>query len=143
MTRPATAATAPRFAVRTRVEIADTDLGGVVYYGRYPHLVDRAVIAYRRRLGIPPLGPDGHLFVVRSLEVDYLAPARFDDELEIGVRTAEVGRSSHAVHVSIARDGGGRVAEARLVVVGVSSYGGRPTRVPDALRAAIDAFEGR
>lgn len=134
---------APRFTLRTRVEIADTDLGGVVYYGRYPHLVDRAVIAYRRRLGIPPLGPDGHLFVVRSLALDYLAPARFDDELEIAVRTAEVGRTSHSVHAAIAHAGGGRVAEARLVVVGVSSYGGRPTRVPESLRAALDGFEGR
>jgi acyl-CoA thioester hydrolase len=132
--------------VRSRVEIADTDLGEVVYYGRYPHHVDRGVVAYRRALGIPPLGPDGHLFVVRSMHIDYRSSARFDDELEILVRTAEVGRTSHTAQVRIDRLGadGARehVADARLVVVGLAAYGGRPSRMPDHMRRAIEEFEG-
>lgn len=133
-----------RFSLATRVEIADTDLGGVLYYGRYPHHIDRAVIAYRRRLGIPPLGPDGHLFVVRSLHVDYLASARFDDELEVGVRTEDLGRTGHVVGVGIRATGdeGREVARARLSVVGLAAYGGRPTRMPDGMRRAIADFEG-
>ncbi len=134
-----------RFSARTRVEITDTDLGAVVYYGRYPHHIDRGVLAYRRHLGIPPLGPEGHLFVVRSLQVDYRSSARFDEELEVFVRTAEVGRSSHTVEVRIERlgdDGPAHVADARLVVVGLGSYGGRPSRVPESMRAAIAGFEG-
>lgn len=135
-----------RFAVRSRVDIADTDLGAVVYYGRYPHHVDRGVLAYRRHLGVPLLGPEGHFFVVRSLNIDYRASARFDDELEVLVRTADVGRSSHAVEVRIDRlgdDGDAQaVAEARLVVVGLAEYGGRPSRMPESLREALEAFEG-
>jgi acyl-CoA thioester hydrolase len=131
------------------VEIADTDLGAVVYYGRYAHLIDRAVMAYRRHLGIPPLGPEGHLFVVRSLAVDYLAGVRFGDVLDVGVRTAAIGRTSHTVEVTLDRVAGDddevRVTAARatLAVVGVSGYTApRPTRVPEALAAAIRAFEG-
>ena len=135
-----------RFALRTRVDIADTDLGAVVYYGRYPHHVDRGVLAYRRHLGVPLLGPEGHLFVVRSLGIDYRSSARFDDELEVLVRTAEIGRSSHTVEVRIDRlagDGGAEaVAQARLVVVGLAEYGGRPSRMPAPMREALERFEG-
>lgn len=134
-----------RFSAPSRVEIADTDLGAVVYYGRYPLHIDRGVLAYRRHLGVPVLGPEGHLFVVRRLEVEYRSSARFDEELEVFVRTAELGRTSHGAQVVIARpgeDGPVPVAEARLVIVGLAEYGGRPSRMPDAMRQAIAAFEG-
>ncbi len=137
-----------RFGLRARVDLADTDLGAVVYYGRYPHYLDRGVFAYRRHLGIPPLGPAGHMFVVASLSIDYRSAARFDDLVEILVRVPEIGRSSHRVEVLMERAGerGEPVllAEMRCTLVGLSSYeNGRPTRVPDDLRAAIEAFERR
>lgn len=135
-----------RFSAVSRVDVAETDLGAVVYYGRYVHHVDRAVIAYRRHLGIPPLGPDGHLFVVRRLEVDYRAPARFDDEVEAFVRVAKLGRSSHAYEVRLERIGGappGHLADAVVTIVGVGGYAApRPTRMPGAMRDAIAAWEG-
>lgn len=133
-----------RFALDTRVEIADTDLGGVVYFGSYPRLFDRGLLAYRRHLGIPVLGPEGHLFVVRRLTIDYLRSARFDDTLTIRVRTAELGRSSHRVAYRLEHAATGTVlATAEQTIVGVSSYdGGRPTRVPEDLAARIAGFEG-
>ena len=133
-----------RFSSRSRVDVSDTDLGAVVYYGRYPVHIDRAVLAYRRHLGIPALGPEGHLFVVRSLSIDYLTSARFDDEIEVLVRVADLGRSSHAMELRIERLGDPvvHVADSRLVIVGLSEYGGRPSRMPDGMRAAIRGFEG-
>ena len=133
-----------RFSARARVDVADTDLGAVVYYGRYPVHLDRAVLAYRRHLGIPSLGPEGHLFVVRSLAVDYLTSARFDDEVEVFVRTSDVGRSSHTMELRMERLGAeaAHVAEARMVVVGLEAYGGRPSRMPEVMRRAIEGFEG-
>jgi acyl-CoA thioester hydrolase len=135
-----------RFSAVSPVDVAETDLGAVVYYGRYVHHVDRAVVAYRRHVGIPPLGPDGHLFVVRRLEVDYRAPARFGDEVEAFVRVAHLGGSSHRYEVRLERLSGGppgHLAHAVLTVVGVSGYEApRPTRMPGAMRDAIAAFEG-
>jgi YbgC/YbaW family acyl-CoA thioester hydrolase len=133
-----------RFGARSRVDVADTDLGEVVFYGRYPIHIDRAVLAYRRHLGIPLLGPAGHLFVVRSLAIDYLASARFDDEIEVLVRVAEVGRTSHVLELRMERCGASpaHVADARMVIVGLSAYGGRPSRMPATMRDAILAFEG-
>jgi acyl-CoA thioester hydrolase len=141
---PAPAGAPFRFSISTRVEIADTDLGAVVYYGRYPHFLDRALIAYRRQLGIPALGPDGHLFVVRRLEIEYLSSARFDDELVVWVRTARIGRSSHTMEFRIDdASSAAAVLTAREVIVGVSAYeGGRPTRIPAGMRDPISAFEG-
>lgn len=146
--QPLDAGHAPfRLAVRTRVDVSDTDLGGVVYYARYPHFIDRAAMAYRRHLGIPLLGPPGHLFVVRSLEVDYRASARFDDPLAVLVRTAALGRSSHTMEIRVTRaDDGGPGAvlvQARQVIVGVSDYEApRPTRMPGEVSERIRAFEG-
>lgn len=133
-----------RFSARSRVEVADTDLGGVVYYGRYAHLLDRAILAYRRHLGIPGLGPDGHLFVVRSLSVEYRVSAVFDDQVETFVRVARLGRSSHIVEGRLERMGDRpeHLADARAVIVGVREYLGRPTRMPADMTGAIAAFEG-
>jgi YbgC/YbaW family acyl-CoA thioester hydrolase len=133
-----------RFSARCRVEVTDTDLGGVVYYGRYAHLIDRAILAYRRHLGIPGLGPDGHLFLVRSLSVEYRASAVFDDEVETFVRVARLGRSSHIVEARLERIGEHpeHLADARAVIVGVREYLGRPTRMPASMNEAIAAFEG-
>ena len=134
-----------RFSARSRVDVAETDLGAVVYYARYPHHLDRAVLAYRRHVGVPPLGPEGHLFVVRSLHVDYHASARFDDEVEVFARVSHLGRSSHTMQARMERVGGEgsvHLADATLVLVGLDSYGGRPSRVPEAMREAIAAFEG-
>jgi len=56
-----------------------------------------------------------------------------------------VGHTSHAVEARVERAARERpepVAEARLTVVGLAAYGARPTRVPPAMREAIEAFEG-
>ena len=134
-----------RFSARARVDVAETDLGAVVYYARYPHHLDRAVLAHRRHMGVPLLGPEGHLFVVRSLQIDYRASARFDDLLETFVRVSALGRTSHTISARMERVGDGEplhVADATLVIVGLGAYGGRPSRVPDEMREAITAFEG-
>ncbi len=133
-----------RFSARSVVDVSDTDLGAVVYYGRYPVHIDRAVLAYRAHLGIPALGPEGHLFVVRSLAIDYLTSARFGDEVEVFVRTAALGRSSHSMELRMERTGRepAHIGDARLVIVGLGAYGGRPSRMPAGMRDAIAAFEG-
>ena len=96
------------------------------------------MLAYRRHVGIPPLGPDGRLFVVRRLEVNYRAPARFGDEVEAFVRVAHLGRSSHRYEVRLERLSGGppgHLADAVLTVVGVERVRG-PAPHPHARRDA-------
>ena len=81
------------FSVRTRVAFSDTDAQGIVYYGRYNPYFDLARVEYLRSVGL--LGHEGGgEFVMRANDVEYFAPARFDDELEIHLHIGRIGRTS-------------------------------------------------
>ena len=69
----------------TRVYYEDTDLAGVVYYANYLKFIERARSEWVRGLGVDQvaLKAQGLVFAVRRVEADYLAPARFDDWLEV------------------------------------------------------------
>jgi len=81
------------FSARTRVGFSDTDAQGIVYYGRYNPYFDLARTEYLRSLGLLSYEGEGE-FVMRANDVEYFAPARFDDELEIHVQVARIGRTS-------------------------------------------------
>jgi acyl-CoA thioester hydrolase len=81
------------FSARTRVGFSDTDAQGIVYYGRYNPYFDLARVEYLRSLGLLRYESAGE-FVMRANDVEYFAPAMFDDEIEIRVRVARVGRTS-------------------------------------------------
>jgi acyl-CoA thioester hydrolase len=81
-----------KYSALTRVWFSDTDAQGVVYYGRYLPYFDHARTEYHRHLG--RLRGDGVEFVARASSVEYHAPARFDDLLEVFVRVSRIGRTS-------------------------------------------------
>ena len=85
-----------KFSAKTRVGFSDTDAQGIVYYGRYLPYFDLARVEYHRKLGLlgMEVGDPGVEFVMRALTVEYHAPAVFDDELEIFIRVARIGRTS-------------------------------------------------
>jgi len=90
-----------KFSSLDRVGFSDTDAQGIVYYGRYLPYFDFARVEYLRHLGLLRLEVDTEEFVMRASSVEYLAPARFDDLIEIFVRLARVGRTSVWVAVTI------------------------------------------
>ena len=75
-----------RFSHCIRVGFDETDAQGVVYYGRYMPYFDRARVEYLRRIGQLTHVPGAPEFVMRAQHVEYHAPARFDDEVEVFVR---------------------------------------------------------
>jgi acyl-CoA thioester hydrolase len=81
------------FSVRTRVAFSDTDAQGIVYYGRYNPYFDYARVEYLRSRGLLAYAGEGE-FVMRANDVEYFAPASFDDELEIHLKVGRVGRTS-------------------------------------------------
>src|SRR3954454_4390665 len=81
-----------RYAAYTRVAFSDTDAQAVVYYGRYLPYFDLARVEYMRR--VEELNVPGCELVLRAQSVEYHAPARFDDLLEVFVRVVRIGRSS-------------------------------------------------
>ena len=133
------------FSARTRVGFSDTDAQGVVYYGRYNPYFDLARTEYHRHLGRPELGVAD--FAMRASTVEYHAPARFDDLLEVFVRIERIGRTSitydHAAY-KVDDDGNGDLlmATSKQTLVLIDLAERRAVHVPDAFRERISAFEG-
>jgi len=89
-----------------RVYYEDTDSGGVVYYANYLKFMERARTEWLRQLGFEQdelIQNTGVIFAVRSLQVDYLLPARFNDELKVSARLIEQGRASLTIEQKITR----------------------------------------
>jgi len=82
-----------KISARTRVGFSDTDAQGIVYYGRYNPYFDLARVEYHRMLELLRRHGPGD-FVMRANDVEYFAPAVFDDEIEVFARVARVGRTS-------------------------------------------------
>jgi len=130
-----------KYSALTRVWFSDTDAQGVVYYGRYLPYFDHARTEYHRH--VAGLRVEGAEFVMRALEVGYVAPARFDDLLELFVRVQRIGNSSVTYECAAFRVPDDLLmVTAKQTLVLIDRESRRPMRVPDELRNAVRAFEG-
>lgn len=130
-----------KYSALSRVWFSDTDAQGVVYYGRYLPYFDHARTEYHRHLGGMSIA--GSEFVMRASQVEYLAPARFDDLLESFVRVSRIGRSSVTYECAAYRlpDEVLMVtATQTLVLVDLETR--RPAPVPESMRRTLRDFEG-
>jgi acyl-CoA thioester hydrolase len=135
-------ATPFKFSARTRVGFSDTDAQGIVYYGRYNPYFDLARVEYLRSLGQLRREADGD-FVMRANDVEYFAPARFDDELEIHARVSRIGRTSVTFEFAAHRVADGvLLVTAHQTLVYVDLAERKALEVPADYRAALEAFEG-
>jgi acyl-CoA thioester hydrolase len=130
-----------KYSALTRVWFSDTDAQGVVYYGRYLPYFDHARTEYHRHLG--NLAVEGAEFVMRASNVEYHAPARFDDLLECFVRVARLGRTSLTYECeAVRRPDGALMVTATQTLVLVDLETRRPAHIPESAREPIRAFEG-
>ena len=130
-----------KYSALTRVWFSDTDAQGVVYYGRYLPYFDHARTEYHRH--VAGLRVEGAEFVMRALEVGYVAPARFDELLELFVRVQRIGNSSVTYECAAFRlPDDLLMVTAKQTLVLIDRESRRPMRVPDELRSAVRAFEG-
>ena len=130
-----------KYSAVTRVWFSDTDAQGVVYYGRYLPYFDHARTEYHRHLG--PLGIEGAEFVMRASNVEYHAPARFDELLECFVRVAKLGRTSITYECAALRlPGRELMVTATQTLVLVDPATRRPVPIPQVCRDPLRAFEG-
>ena len=124
------------YSLPIRVYFQDTDAGGVVYHASYVNFLERARTEWLRDCyGYSNAGlmkEFGVVFVVRSLKLDYLKPARLDDVLTVSAQIKDVGRSRVALQQSVMR-GEDRLVEAEIHLVCVTLDGFRPVAVPDVL----------
>ena len=129
-----------KYAALARVAFSDTDAQGVVYYGRYMPYFDLARNEYHRHLGQVRLGNVD--FAMRAISVEYVAPARFDDLLEIFVRVERIGTTSITYnHAAYRIDDDMLMATAKATLVCIALDERRAVPVPDAFRERVEEFE--
>jgi acyl-CoA thioester hydrolase len=131
-----------KFRVQTRVGFSDTDAQGVVYYGRYMPYFDLARVEYHRMLEMLRPDPSERQFVMRALSVEYHAPARFDDVIDVDVRVARIGTTSVTYEFAAYLEGEQLAVTATQTVVLVDMAERRPCPIPDWWKEKIRDFEG-
>lgn len=115
-----------------------------MFYGEYVTYQDETFSAFLRELGFPygEFEGDGIDFHVVHTEVDYHAPAGFDDELTNGMRVASFGGSSVDFEWACRHRGDGTVvATGRVTHVAVDDETGDPTAVPEDFRRAVERYQ--
>jgi acyl-CoA thioester hydrolase len=130
-----------KYSAIARVWFSDTDAQGIVYYGRYLPYFDHARVEYHRHIGRPDMG--GNEFVMRASNVEYHAPARFDDLLEVFARLSRVGRTSATYEFAAYRMEDDELmvtATQTLVLVDLAER--KACAIPDEYRELIRSFEG-
>jgi acyl-CoA thioester hydrolase len=121
-----------------RVYYEDTDAAGLVYYANYLKFAERARTEMLRRLGVEQerlRAETGLGFVVRRCSVDYLLPARLDDDLVVLTRLAGLGAATLDIEQEVHR-GAATLVRLSLAIAAVGRNG-RPQRLPPTLRAAL------
>ena len=131
-----------KYAAYTRVGFSDTDAQGIVYYGRYLPYFDLARVEYHRHLELMRV-QEGREFVMRASTVDYLAPARFDDLLEVFIRPARVGRTSVTFENATYRvDDDVLMVTAQQTLVLVDLEQRKACAIPESYVESLQSFEG-
>ena len=133
-----------RHLMHVRVYYEDTDFSGVVYHASYLRFMERGRTNYLRLLGSDHRAlfeeteqeAPAFAFVVRTMTLDFLKPARMDDVLTIVTQPQEVKGASIELKQQVLR-GDELLLEAHVRVAFVS--GGRARPIPKALRLAMKA----
>jgi len=124
-----------------RIYYEDTDNGGVVYHTNYLKFMERARTEQFRSYGIEQdklIKEDKIIFAVRSLNVDYLKPAHFNDMLEVSSRLSQVGKASLVFKQAISRsEDDTLLCEAEVKVACLSVDGLRPCAIPSHIMNEI------
>ena len=129
-----------------RVYYEDTDTGGVVYYANYLKFFERARTEWLRSVGIGQqlmTSQENVMFVVKRTSIDYHAPAKLDDQLEISVRIEKLGRASvNFMQEAWRTDDRSRelLCSGRIRVGCVHAQALRPSPIPAAVLEKIKAL---
>ena len=126
-----------------RVRWSEVDMQAIVFNGNYLNYFDVAFTEYWRATGLPDVlaqAEAGLELFARKATVEYHAPARFDDMLDIGVRCASLGRSSLRFVLEIYR-GDEMLVSGEMMYVHANSRIRKSEPVPGRWREVLVAFE--
>ena len=127
------------FPFRTRVRYAETDQMGVVHHSVYAVWFEAARTAFSRAVGFPYREWErrGVLLMVSDLSCRFRRPARYDDEVTIGVRVVEAASRRVVFAYRVTAPGGELLAEGETRHLVVDRASGRPMVLPQEFRASL------
>ena len=134
------------FILPVRVYYEDTDAGGVVYHSKYINFFERARTELMRQIGyeLDELATEEKLiFVVRSINCDYLLPAKFNDELFVSAEIIDAGKTRIQFVQKVMKAGDTQnkscitLAEGKVTVVSVDAVKFKPKRLPQYILESI------
>jgi YbgC/YbaW family acyl-CoA thioester hydrolase len=129
------------FLWRSRVRFVDTDFSTRIHYSALFRHLEIAETEFLRSLGVGYAHwfDRGYSLPRVHVEADYLAPLRFDDEIDIEVRIARIGESSITFDFRVIElESGTEAARGRIVGVCVEVSNGRSTPIPADIREALE-----
>jgi len=129
------------YSFPVRVYFENTDAGAVVYHGEYLKFLERARTEWLRHMGF-----DHHalarqhraLFVVASLAIEFVKPARLDDTVAVSVKLESLGKVRCVFNQEIRREDEVLV-KAKVTVASLNTDNFKPVEIPEALRKKMEA----
>ena len=111
------------FLYRHRIRFADTDMAGIVHFSNYFRFMEIAEHEFLRslKLSVHSKIDDQHVSWARvRAECSYLAPSKFEDELEIHLMVREKTKKSITYDFRICKEDSLLVAQGSVTVVCVA-----------------------
>ena len=128
-----------KFKYNTKVYYEDTDAAGIVYYANYLKFLERARSEAIYSIGLTNkklLSDHGTIIIVKSCNIDYKKPAKFEDSLEIISEIKTISKSSFTMDQIIKRNEE-IISEAETVLVTINTEG-KPIRIPNVLNKFLN-----
>jgi acyl-CoA thioester hydrolase len=124
-----------KFIWPIRVYYEDTDAGGVVFYANYLKFFERARTEMLRAMGFEQDGliaNEGIIFAVRSVQIDYLSPARFNELLQVSAEVTLAKKASLVFSQLITR-GDDVLCKSIIRIACLDAKTMRPKAIPENL----------
>jgi len=122
-----------------RIYYEDTDLSGIVYHANYLRFMERGRSEFFRSAGIARLadldGPEPTAWTLRKASLEFHAPARLDDLIE--VRTALTALTGARMYASQSIHGRGQLLTKGEVEACIITLSGKPRRIPASMREIL------
>jgi acyl-CoA thioester hydrolase len=122
-----------------RIYYEDTDAGGVVFYANYLKFYERARTEMLRDMGFEQnqlIEQDAVIFVVRSVHVDYLKPAKFNDLILVSAKLSSLKSASLIFEQTISRSDN-ILSQASIQIACLDTSTMRPKQIPEKLKRVL------
>lgn len=125
--------------MKIRVYYEDTDAAGVVYHSNYLNYMERARTEFLREQGcsVAKLAADGAVFPVVRMAIDFKAPAKHDELLQVTTVPVRVGGSSFTLQQQVVRDADGQLLVQAEVTLACVTPGLKAKRIPREVRELL------